>query len=94
MKENVSKKTNMFAAIALVGTLGLTIAGFIWLHVEPSNQKYDKTSSEPVEMSLEEKVQLMEYKLMQQQTAINELQEKIKNIESFDEQIKTIGQSN
>ena len=93
MKEYTSKRTNLFAAIALVGTLGLTISGFIWLHVEPTNERYEKMPLEAAAISLEEKVQLMESKLLQQQAAISELQEEIKNIKSFDEQIKTIGQS-
>lgn len=89
MNQTSSNKTNLFAVIALMCTLGFTIAGFIWLQVEPTNTRYAQPSDSP-KMSLEERIQLIEIQLQHQQAMISDIQEKIKHINALDQQIKTI----
>lgn len=84
MNNNHSKKNNLFAVIALMCTLGITIAGFIWLHVEPPTSESVKPR-----LSLDEKIQLLDARLDHQQATIQDLEERTKRLENFNQQIKT-----
>lgn len=70
------KRSNLFAMIALLCTLGITISGFMWLHIEP--QTSDTANPK---MSIEEQVQLLDTRMDQQQSTIQDLEEKIKHLE-------------
>lgn len=88
MEKNTDVKTKFVAFTALLITLGFIVAGFVWLHMEPS--KNIGVSSNLHRTSLVEAINQLQLQVNQQQSIILELQARIHKLELFDAQIKAM----
>lgn len=88
MSKGSGAKTRFVAFSALLVTLGFIVAGFVWLHMEPTrnfgvNNNIHRTS-------LVEAINQLQLQINQQQSIILELQTRVHKLELFDSQIKLI----
>lgn len=86
MNNNASLKTRVVAFVALLVTLGFILAGFVWLHVEPSKRGVTHAAR----ASLAETVGQLQAQVNQQQQILLDIQARVHKLELFDAQIKVL----
>lgn len=86
MNNNAAVRTKVVAFVALLVTLGVVFASFVWLHIEST--KYGSMHA-PKAPKMETIAQL-QAQVNQQQQILLDLQARVHKLELFDAQVKAL----